>query len=277
MKIYEAAFIRLGITKGVGDGFTLNSNIQYQDRMPLENSTDYSWRKINNTPFTPNYPFEITSSNIPKHQSFVVTVGATWQPGARYIELPDRKVNIGSKYPTFDLSISQGIEGIAGSDVSFTKWKLGITDDLDLALGGRLSYRFSAGGFLNADKVFVPDYNHFMGNQQSVASSYLSSFQLMNYYRFSNKEKLYLTAHMEYHLNGLLTNKIPVIRKWNWFLVTGTNSLFINKNRYHAEVFVGLENILKVIRVDYVHAFEKNIDMHGIRFSLPLISGGKED
>jgi hypothetical protein len=100
----------------------------------------------------------------------------------------------------------------------------------------------------------------------------------MSYYDFSNTDKLYATAHLEYHLNGLLTNKIPVIRKWNWFLVTGTNSLFINKDKYHAEVFVGIENILKVLRVDYVYGFQKNTTLNGIRFSIPfLVNGRRED
>jgi hypothetical protein len=277
MKTYEAGFFRAGFSKGLGEGVTVNGNIQYQDRLPLENTTDYSWRKNKETAFTPNYPFEVTSSNIPRHQAVVATMGINWQPGARYIEMPGRKINIGSKYPTFTLNVSQGIEGIAGSDVDFTKWRFTITDDLDLDLGGRLNYRFAAGGFLNAEKVFVPDYNHFTGNQQTIASPYLSSFQLMTYYGFSNKEKLYITGHLEYHLNGLLTNKIPVIRKWNWFLLTGTNSLFINKDSYHSEVFVGLENILKVFRIDYIYAFEKTLHRQGVRFSLPLFTGGRED
>ncbi len=278
MKIYEASFFRIGYTKGVGEGITLNANIQYQDRIPLENTTDYSWRKRGGIPFTPNYPFEVSASNIPRHQSAVITVGINWQPGSRYIELPDRKINIGSGAPAFGLSIAQGIEGIGGSDTEFTKWRFSVSDNLNLKLGGRLNYRLAAGGFLNAGKVFLPDYQHFMGNQQSIASAYLSSFQLMPYYAFSNTEKFYATAHLEYHLNGLVTNKIPFIRKWNWFLVTGTNSLFINKDQYHAEVFAGVENILKVFRVDFIYAFEKNTHRQGIRFSLPfLVSGGRED
>lgn len=278
MKIYEAVFARLGFTKGLGEGITVNGNIQYQDRSPLENTSDYSWRKMDGRLYTPNYPIEAGTQNIPRHQAFVATVGINWQPGAKYIELPDRKIGIGSKYPTFTLNVSQGIEGLMGSDVNFTKWRLTVSDNLDLNLGGRLDYRLGAGGFLNADKVYLPDYNHFMGNRQAVASPYLNSFQLMSYYGFSNTDKLYATAHLEYHLNGLLTNKIPVIRKWNWFLVTGTNSLFINKDKYHAEVFVGVENILKILRVDYVYGFQKNTTLNGIRFSIPfLVNGRRED
>lgn len=277
MKTYEAAFLRIGITKGVGEGVTLNGSIQYQDRSPLNNTTDHSWIKKKTIEYTPNYPYEVVAANIPEHQALVATFGINWQPGAKYIELPDRKINIGSKYPNFALSISQGIDGIAGSDVQFTKWRFAVTDDLDLNLGGRLNYRFGVGGFLDTGKIFVPDYNHYNGNRLSIASQYLNSFQLMSYYGFSNTARFYASGHLEYHLNGLLTNKIPVIKKLNWFIVTGTNTLFIDKNRYHAEVFVGLENILKIFRFDYIYAFEKNMNRQGLRFTLPLLTGSRED
>jgi hypothetical protein len=278
MKLYEAAFVRLGYSKGLGEGFNVNFNIQFQDRQPLENTTDYSWRKFDGSPFSPNYPVEITTANIQRHQALVAGVNLNWQPGAKYVEIPGRKMSIGSKYPTFGISIIQGIDGLAGSDVNFTRWRFSVSDNLNLKLGGRINYRLATGGFLNADKVYLPDYMHFQGNQQSVAAPYLSSFQLMSYYGFSNTAKLYGTAHLEYHLNGLITNKIPVIRKLNWFLVTGSNSLYINKDRYHAEVFVGIENVLKILRVDYIYGFEKQQNTHGIRFSLPgLITGSRED
>jgi hypothetical protein len=278
MKIYEAAFARVGYSTGLGDGFNINFNIQYQDRIPLENTTNYSWRKLDNAPFSANYPVEIAAENIKPHQAFTAGVGLSWQPGSRYVEVPGRKFSIGSQYPTFGLSVTQGIEGLAGSDVQFTKWRFSVSDNLNLKLGGRINYRLAAGGFLNADKLFIPDYQHFQGNQQSIAAPYLSSFQLMNYYGFSTTAKLFTTAHLEYHLNGLITNKIPVIKKWNWFLLTGTNSLYINKNSYHAEVFFGIENILKVFRVDYIYAFEKQQNIHGIKFSMPfLVTGNRED
>lgn len=277
MKIYEAAFFKAGFSKGLGDGVNINLNVQYQDRVPLENTTEYSWRKLDNAPFTPNYPVELISENIQRHQAVVAGVGITWQPGSKYIELPNRKINIGSKYPTFGFNLSQGIKGIAGSDVRFTKWRLSINDNLNLKLGGKINYRLAAGGFLNRDNVFLPDYQHYQGNQQTIETPYLSSFQLMSYYGFSNTARLYTTAHLEYHLNGLISNKIPVIRKWNWFFVTGTNTLFINSNSYHSELFFGIENVFKVFRVDYIYAFEKQQNLHGIRFSMPFLVGGSRE
>ncbi|KAI9450329.1 hypothetical protein F5148DRAFT_1337177 [Russula earlei] len=271
MKIYEAWFGKLGYAKGLGDGFTMAASIQYQQRMPLENTVDSAHGKA----YTPNYPVELTASNIPKHNAVMATLSLTWRPGSRYIEMPDRKISLGSKYPVLNASITKGIDNILGSDVDYTKWKFTISDGLNFKLGGRLSYRLEAGGFFNANKVFIPDYNHFLGDQTVIASQYLNSFQLLPYYQYSNTEKVYGAGHIEYHLNGLLSNKIPGFRRLNWFFVVGGNALYINSNNHYYEALFSIENILKVIRVDFIQGFRQSGgNVNGIRFSMPLIGSG---
>ena len=277
MKIYEAGFARLNYEQSFGQGFTLRLQSEYQSRRPLENTTNYSWKRSAKA-FTPNYPEEIISANIPAHEAFSASIGLRWQPGMKYIELPDRTFGTGSKYPTFSLNITKGFAGVLGSDVEYAKWRFSMNDNLNLKLGGRINYRLAVGGFLQANQLFLPDYIHFQGNRLSVAAPFLNSFQLMNYYGFSHTETFYAEGHLEYHLNGLLTNKIPVIRKLNWFLVTGSNALFINRDRYHAEVFVGMENIFKVFRVDYLVGWQHQQRLQGIRIAMPLtITGGREE
>jgi hypothetical protein len=63
-------------------------------------------------------------------------------------------------------------------------------------------------------------------------------------------------AHLEHHFNGLLTNKIPGFNQLNWNLVAGTNTFYVNELSNHVELFIGLENILKIFRVDFITAFE---------------------
>lgn len=268
MKTYEAGFGKIDYTKAFGDGFTASFSAQFQDRKPLENAIDSLRGKL----FTPNYPTELESSNIKAHRAFITSFGLSWRPGAKYIEFPDGKVNIGSRYPTFNLLITQGVNGLLGSDVDYTKWNVSMNDNLNFKLGGLFSYHIEAGGFLNANKTFVPDYQHYLGNQTAIASQYLSSFQLLPYYRFSNTESFYTAAHAEYHLNGLLTNKIPGFKKLNLFLVAGTNILQINNHSNYYEAFLSIENILKVARIDVVQGYQKNSNtVTGIRFSTPLL------
>ena len=70
------------------------------------------------------------------------------KPGQRYIEFPNSKVAIGSKYPTFTLDYTKGIKNIFGSDVDYDKWSLDIADDANLKLAGLIKYKLQVGGFL---------------------------------------------------------------------------------------------------------------------------------
>ncbi|MBK5270154.1 MAG: hypothetical protein JJE22_03985, partial [Bacteroidia bacterium] len=255
LKIYEAWYLRGSFVKGIGHGFTWTTAFQYQDRMPLDNKTDYTWRDKANREYTPNYPYEIINQNIQRHQVFTVLLGLNWQPGTKYIELPDQKINIGSKYPVFSLEYIKGINNFLGSDEDFSKWKFTVKDDINFRLAGRFYYRIGFGGFFNHSKVEVPDYQHFNGNQSTFATEYLNSFQLLPIYQYSNLSSFYSLAHIEHHFNGFLTNKIPGIKKLNLYLVMGTNGFYINSNSYYYEVFAGFDNIFKRLRVDFVQSF----------------------
>jgi len=254
LKLYEAWYFNASYAKGIGSGLTWSIGIQYQDRMPLDNTTDFSFKAEEKREFTPNYPYEIVNSNIVRHQAFSANFGIAWQPGARYIQLPDQKINIGSKWPTMALIYTQGISGFLGSDVDYGKWKFTLTDIIRFKLAGVFNYRIGAGGFLSTKEVGVIDYSHFNGNISRFATEYLNSFQLLPIYEFSNTSKFYTLAHIEHHFNGFLTNKIPGFRKLNWYLVGGANNFHVNKNDY-LEVFAGLENIFKFLRIDYVFSF----------------------
>jgi hypothetical protein len=272
MKIYEANFFRVAYSAGIGNGITASASFQFQDRYPLENLADpVSWNKRTDRTFTPNYPTELAAVNMPRNQAAIFTAGISWRPGMDYMELPDRKIGLGSKYPTISASVTKGINGLLGSDIDYTKWRIGVNDELDLKLGGKFNYNMVFSGFFDAAKTFIPDYQHYIGNQTVFASRELSSFQLAPYYRYSNTAKFNIAAHAEYHLNGLLSNKIPLFKKLNWFFVTGVNALHIDKKDGYYELLFGIENILKVIRVDFVQGFENSGGRpSGFRLSVPF-------
>lgn len=279
LKIYQTDFVKMQFDKGIGDGFTLTASTEYQDRYPLNNTSFFTFSSTKERTFTPNYPAALTDSNMPRNQALSATFRIEWQPGAKYIQYPDSKVDIGSKYPRFGISLTQGIPNILNSDVNYTKWMMSVSDDINFKLAGRLSYRFHAGGFWNSKKLFIPDYHHFNGNIGFGASEYLNSFQIMPYYQYSTTAPFFTYAYTEYHLNGLLTNKIPFFRRLNWFLVLGSNALYIDARRQHYEYFFSIENIFKIIRFDFVQTYEPHgHNLSGIKFSLSgLLFGGRED
>ena len=279
IKSYEAKYFRGSIRRDIGNGFTATAGFQYQDRSPLENRTNYTWRDKANREYTPNYPFEIIPANIKRHQVFMTIIGLRWQPGTRYIEMPDRKINVGSKYPVFSLQYMQGYKNLFGSDESFSKWKLTVTDDMNLKLWGKFRYRIGFGGFIDAgNNLQVPDYNHFNGNLSTLATEYVNSFQLLPIYQFSNTSRFYALAHVEHNFKGFLINKIPLVKKLNLYLVAGGNGFYINSDKNYYEFFVGLDNIFKQIRIDFVQSYlNGKAWQHGIRIGLSRLGGRRGD
>ncbi len=255
MKIYESYFGSITYSRRFENGLRFTINGLYENRLPLNNTTYFTFSKKDSANFTPNYPIEKMTQQFTQHQAAIITGSISYKPGQRYIEFPNYKMAIGSKYPTFTLSYAKGINDIFGSDVDFDKWRFTIQNDKNLKLLGTFKYNIGTGGFLNTKKVYVHDYQHFRGTTSIAAGEYLSTFQIAEPYQNSTKASFYGFAHIEHHFNGLLTNKIPLFKRLNWNLVAGSNTLFINKNSNHIEAFVGLENILKVFRVDLVAAY----------------------
>ena len=280
MKIDENYFVQLSSTTRFDNGLRLNVTGLYENRMPIGNTTNYSLVSIKNREFTPNFPILFppggTIQTLPSNNTAVLTsVDIQYQPGQQYIEFPERKVSIGSKYPTMEFYYERGWDDILWSNANFDKWRFSVWDDVNFKLRGLLRFRFSIGGFLNNKSVYLQDYQHFDGNQTIVASAYLNSFEMAPYYANSTTASFYAMGHLEHHFNGLLTNKIPLFRKLNWNLVGGANAWEVNRDNNYAEVFGGLENIFKLLRVDMVGSWlNGHYNQTGIRIGMDGLLGG---
>lgn len=271
MKTYENVFGIIGFSKRYESGLRFNVSGLWEDRRPLDNTTRYTFFKKDSINITPNYPYEKIAAQFTPHKALLVSIDVSYKPGQKYVQFPDRKMPLGSKYPTFTIGYTKGINGVLGSDVDFDKWRFSLNDDLNLKIGGLLKYKLGVGGFANNKKVFIQDYQHFNGNLTAAASEYVNSFQLVSYYAFSTTTNFYAEAHLEHHFNGLLTNKIPFLKQMNWHLVAGTNTFFVNSDNNHVEIFAGIENILKLFRIDFVAGFD---NPHKTRTALRIGFGG---
>lgn len=274
IKTYENYFGNIGFNKSYESGVRFYVNALYENRIPMNNTTHFTFFKSDSGKITPNYPNERIAAQFTPHKAVVFYAGISFKPGQRYIQFPYSKVPIGSKFPLFSFDYEKGVKNIFGSSTDFDKWKFTISDDKNFKLAGLLKYKIGVGGFLKNKSVFIQDYEHFNGNQTLSASEYVNSFQLANYYQYSTTASFYSVGFLEHHFNGLLTNKIPLFKKLNWNLVAGGNGLFINNKSNYAELFAGLENILKIFRVDAVVSFENGKQAHtGIRIGAGGILG----
>ncbi len=275
MKIYENYFGQVSFSKRFESGFRVAVSALYEDRRPIENTTDFTIFKVDSNRITPNYPVERIPAQFTPNRAFAMSIDISIRPGQRYIQYPNRKMSLGSKYPTLTLNYTKGIKNIFGSDANFDKWRFSVADGINLKLAGTFRYKLGIGGFLNDKSVYIQDFQHFNGNRSIAASDYVNSYQLAPYYLNSTTEPFYSFGHIEHHFNGLITNKIPFFKKLNWNMVAGSNAFYVNRKNYFAEIFVGLENILKIFRVDYVIGYSNSNHISGeVRIGTGGILGG---
>jgi hypothetical protein len=276
LKIYErweaAAFLR----RNYGNGFSWFVRASWQQRIPLQNTTDYSILPGDNSGVGDNTPptLQTVATVWEPHQAALLSVWLSYRPGVTYTQYPDYKVANGSRWPLFTFHYQKGLPGILESKTNFDKWRFAIRDDVRMGLVGSLRYNLVAGGFLNNNYVSFPDLIHLHGMRGfGYTAPYLESFQFAPYYLFSNKETLYGEAHIEYHLNGLLSNKIPLLRQARFYLLFGGNVFYAGQHHYYTETFVGIDNIgwklFRILRIDFVQSWDSNMGRNsGIRFGL---------
>ena len=108
MKLYENYYGELKYTNRMDNGLRIAGSLLYEDRIPVNNSTDFSFFGDKNKAFTPNYPYEIMDSQFVQYQALLLGIGLQFRPGQKYIEFPNNKIPIGSKYPLFSLYYQKG-------------------------------------------------------------------------------------------------------------------------------------------------------------------------
>ncbi len=275
MKIYEARFLDLSHRRSIAPGLTMTAGLKFQDRLPLENTdtTTFWGRRSVNMRFTPNRATDWSLFNITKHQALLLNLSLRYRPGARYIEFPDSREEISSRYPLITLDYVRGVDGLFGSDVDFDRWKLSIADDINLGMAGRFSYRLALGAFGSARKVQLPDLQHFNGNQLLTAQTYLNTFQLAPYYALSQNQGRYAVMHLQHELLGAVTNRIPLIQRLDLRLLGGTNILYRSPTDNYVEAFIGMDNLLNIMRLDFVRSwYADRPGTTGIRLGIRLLN-----
>ncbi|WP_310396780.1 DUF5686 and carboxypeptidase regulatory-like domain-containing protein [Hymenobacter sp.] len=240
------------------NGLNLRAAAGYFDRRELANTTVELMRDVPGRAFTANQP---VSEELPGGTGFgrsqVLTVGLSldYRPGQRYISRPDGKFNLGSKWPTFNVQGRLAVPDVLGADVRYLLLQAGVRDNLPLGLLGTSNFRVNVGGFVGRQQgMTFADYRHFSGNQTILTGSF-SNFQLLDYYRFSTNNT-YLEAHYDHHFNGFFLNNIPLLRKLKWQEVASLNYLRTARVGHYVELGVGIEHILKVVRVDFYGALQ---------------------
>ena len=201
---------------------------------------------------------------ISKVQSAEVTARFRWAKDEEFISGAFDRTSITSKYPVFSLQGIFGIKGVFGSDYNYQKIEFAMEHSRTVGVFGRIRYGFNAGYIFGT--VAYPFLKVHEGSQSYWL--YTNSFNKLSFFEFISDR--YVGALVEQHWEGLFFDRIPLIKKLQWRLVTTGRITYgaisprhqavmllpeftkqFGKTPY-AEVAVGIENIFKVGRIDLV-------------------------
>ena len=261
LKIYEKTFARVGYSQEVSNGIYMSSSLEYADRKPLFNTTNYVIFGQDDRAFTSNNPLDPTdntSAPFQQHSIWTFNLGANIVFGQKYLSYPTGKFSVGNpKFPrlylgyrkTFGSSIAE-----YNSDMLLAR----LRQFVSAGNMGDFEYNIRAGAFLEQKDIAFMDYLHANGNQlRFLPEDIAGSFGLLDYYALSTNDK-YAEAHFQHNFKGFLLGKIPLINKLNYHLVVGAKGLFTSGNQPYSEYSVGLDNIgfgkWRFLRIDYVQS-----------------------
>ena len=279
MKLYNLEAAGIGYSQDVANGVNINGKLEYQQRKPLSNNTDYSFFSkddlyTSNNPLAPN---DFITPAFDTHHLTKATINAKINFGNTYSSRPDGKFNIpNEKYPTLYVAYEKAFASNE-KKYEFDHFNTRVTYDLKLSNKGVLGINMKAGKFLKAENISFIDYKHFNGNQTHVGQTerYLNVFNLLPYYSNSTNNS-YFELHGEYNDKGYIMNKIPLFNKLKSTLNLGFHSLSTPDNKPYTEVTIGLDNLgfgkFKMLRIDYVRSYQNGFPGDGVVFGLKFLN-----
>ena len=276
MKIYDKQFAEIGYAQEIFNGLRFSSQIAYENRKVLFNTSDEVINPQDNIEYTSNNPLapnDFGSAPFTNHDLILLDLGIGIRFGEKYMSYPDLKFNISnSDYPQLYFNYSKGFSASV-SDYNFDHFNVRLRQNINLKTTGILKYNLSIGTFFENKDLAFTDYKHFNGNLTHVNTkgNYLSSFKNMGYYDFSTSNN-YFEYHLEHDFKGYILGKIPWVNTLNLNLVIGAHGIGIKNESPYKEFNIGLGNIgwkkYRFLRVDYVRSYVNGAIDDALMFGL---------
>ena len=181
------------------------------------------------------------------YQALLGKITFTYTPAQKYMKEINRKVLLGSKWPSFYFYYEKGIPRIFGSDVNHEYAIIGMNQTFKLSTLGTTSYHIKTGQFLSSKALYDADYKYNRRSDPIWFSNPLYSFQGLT--QSLPSKQIFYEAHFIHHDNGAIINKIPFMKKTRIGLVVGCGALYVKEFDWqHYEFYSGLERNIRINR-----------------------------
>ncbi|OKS88544.1 DUF5686 and carboxypeptidase-like regulatory domain-containing protein [Mucilaginibacter polytrichastri] len=295
----------LSFKRGANDILTYNDVLRFDYVREFQNHFSYKFelKKWNQNPAGPNLGGALYFQNTVNGQPNTVSSVNTTELSAEFRYAPNEKFYQGKlyrtpipdKYPIFTLRYQQGVKALGGN-YHYENFTGNITKRFYLSQLGFADVS-TEGGYIFGKLPFpLLDIHH---ANQSYALQ-LQSYNLMNFLEFVSDH--YAAINIDQNFNGYIFNKIPLLKKLKlrevvsykalWGGLRAENNpandpsllqfperggkpfVYSLNNGPYMEGSVGIANIFKILRVDYVERFSyldhPETSKHGIRFLVVL-------
>ncbi|MBO4802698.1 MAG: carboxypeptidase-like regulatory domain-containing protein [Bacteroidaceae bacterium] len=234
---------------------------------------------------------------VPHLTATEITTSFRWAPGEEVICSKQRRLYVNRNNPVLTLSHTVGLSGVFGSQHHFHVTEATVYHRLWMYSYGRIDLNLRAAAQWN--RVPFPHLLMPVANNSYIITR--DMFCMINNLEFINDR--YLSFMAEWDLSGKILNRVPLIKKLKLREIVGFKMLYghlTDKNNPalhpgddvlyefpsrdgvsivhpmtdtpYMELNVGLHNILKIIRVDYVRRLNyldyPDVKKHGWRFAI---------
>lgn len=248
-KLINIKDMRFEVFNELGKGFSTEWFVSHRQYTPLLHLPALSTFPVNSgTPLT----------------NFELALKLRFAYLETFIETDYFRTSLGTKYPVVELMLAKGFAGVFNSAYNYSKYSLTIKDFMKISPYGTLSYKIF-GGKIHGAMPFTNLENH-PGNDIYYYNR--STYNLMN--RFEYLSDQYAGVNVEHNIGSGLFRFISITRKLKWrqfwtakalwgslsndniAINNKTNTFKTLNGKNYIEVGTGIDNILKVIRLDFV-------------------------
>ena len=234
--------------------------------------------------------------DVPHLNTSEILLSVRWAPGERVLASKTGRRVVDHNHPVFAFAHTIGLKDVFGSPYRYNVTEITAFERVWLNSYGRID--LSLRGAVQWNQVPFPLLLMPVANNSYVITR--DMFCMINNMEFINDR--YFSFMAEWNLNGKLLNRIPLINRLKWREVIGFKTLYGHlsakndpllhsgssylyefpsrdgecivhpmTNVPYMEANIGLHNILKCIRIDYVYRINYHlpgVKRHGVRFCL---------
>jgi hypothetical protein len=223
-----------------------------------------------------NWTFNYGDHILPSITTSEVYLKLRYSPNEKFYRDLDYRIPIISKNPIIQLAYTQGFKGLWGSDYNYEKLQINFFKRFHIAPIGFSNIEIEAGKLFGKG---IPLPFLFTHRANQTYSYQVYAYNMMNFMEFISDQ--YVSFNLEHQFYGFFLNKIPLVRKLKLREVLtfkalyggitdpnnpdvtdglmqfpsdldGNQTTFTLEDRPYMEVGVGITNIFKILRIDYV-------------------------